>query len=336
MKLEVKTKKFFSSEELKQKIDLFHVPALILGNDFKILAKSNSFADSKAFRIGARFDKLLKPYDRERLCLLEEGNMLVADLTTHSAKGYATVIRGDGCFLVCFRYLADGLVERIFERLNKLSGYDIGVNAYISAIMSDVGNTHNGKRLSAVIERLFIELADVHRLSFFDFSATLSSFFFALGEVAPDLLRRIDMPKILPETVALGCGNDILLISAYVLALCADSGCGNIGLSASDCDGGIRMTFTSTSVDESGDAFAFANALRGRNSFDKPLDRATFWAFFARLIADTNLWEISASNHGERFAINFFIPSVARGEEFYLRDSETLALRSVLEYFFCK
>lgn len=332
--LELKNNNFLSFEELKKKADLFHLPAVILGSDFKILARNNGFSDSRTLRIGARFDNLLSKADRERLCLLEEGKTLVADLFDGKQKGYATVIRGSDCFFVCLRYLADSMVERILERMNGLSGYDIGVNAYISAVLADVGDTQSGKRISAVIERLLTELSDVHRLAFFDFAETASAFFSALGEVAPALLCRVDMPKSFPESVALGCGDDLLLISAYVLSLCFDSSCGGrVDFSASNCENGIRACFSCDLEDKNGDALLFANALCGRGLIEKPLDRPSFWAFFARLIADTNLWDISASA-SDKFNFSVYIPSVAHGEEFSVRDSEKASVFAVLQYFF--
>jgi hypothetical protein len=335
MKLEVKIPKFLSSEELRCKINSFHIPTLVLGNDFKIILKNGSSSDTSAFRVGTRFDRFLKPCDRERLLMLEEGKMLVADLTAGSAMGYAAIIRGSECFLVCFRYLSDSLVEHILERLNRLSGYDIGVNAYISAVLSDIGITENGKRLSAVAERLLTDLSDVHRLAFFDYAETMSAFFMLLGEISPSLLRRIEMPKTFPETVALGCGDDILLISAYAISLCFDcSPDGKIGFSANDCDGGIRISFSCGSVGKQSEALRFASSLCGKASLTSVLDQTSFWAFFIRLIADTNLWEISVSAHEEKFVFSVFMPSVTRGEEFSVREPETFALRSILMYFF--
>lgn len=334
MKLEVRTQNYLSLENLKQETELFSLPILILGEDFKIIAKGNSFFDSKSLRIGARFDNLLGNADRERLYLLEYGDMLVADLSDGTSKGYATVIRGIDCFLVCFRFLADGMVERILDRMDRLSGYDIGVNAYISAVLSNVDGTQTGKRLSTVIDRLLIELSDVHRLAFFAFGETASAFFSVLGEIAPALLRRVNVPKSFPESVALGCGDDFLLISAYVLSLCLDCSCGGgVDFSASNCEGGIRFSFSCDMADKGGDALVFANALCGRTSFENPLDRPSFWAFFARLIADTNLWEISASA-SDRFSFSAYIPSVARGDEFSVRDPETASLVAVLKFFF--
>lgn len=335
MKVEVTAPKFFSAEELKKNIRSFNLPILLADDSFKIIAKNDNFAESKAFRIGSRFDKSLMPNDVERLCFLDDGKMIVVDLIVENKKGYASVIRGYGCYLICFRYLADSFVDRLYERFNKLSGYDVGITALLTAALSDIGNTKNGMRLFAVIERLLLELSDVHRLSFFDFSSTLSALFSTLGEVAPSMLRRIDIPSAFPETVAIGNGDDLLLIFAYALVLCFDCTVdGNIAFSASDSANGIRTTFSATVEKGNKDVEAFINALYGRDIYDKPFDRPSFWAFFAKLLADTNLWEISASNRGDRFAINFFIPSVARGEEFYLRDPETLARRSILEYFF--
>ena len=334
MKLFVETKKPFSSEELKQCVDLIRVPALILDDNLKIIAKSKSFADSKSFRIGSKFDKLVRPYDRERIAELGEGKMLVVDIASDDASGYVTVIRANGCFLACFRYLADGMVERIFERLNNVSGYDVGVNAYISAVLSDVSGSENGKRISLVVNRLLAELCDVHRLSFFDFSATLSSFFSVLAEISPKLLHRIELPRIFPETVALGCGDDALLILAYALSLCADGCTGGIAFEALDGDGGIKMTLCCDGIDEGGETVALANALEGRGSFDKPLDKPTLWAFFLRLIADTNLWEIRSEIKNGRFSFSLYMPSVTRGEEFSVRDPEDFSVRSVLLCFF--
>ena len=334
MKLEVKNDNFLSLDELIPKADLFHLPAVILGSDFKILARNNSFSDSRTLRIGTRFDNFLSKSDRERLYSLEEGKTLVADLFDGKRKGYATVIRGSDCFLVCFRYLSDSMVGHILERMNKLSGYDIGVNTYISAVLADVGATQSGKRLSAVIERLLIELSDVHRLVFFNLAETASAFFSALGELSPALYRRVDMPKSFPESVALGHGDDLLLISAYVLSLCFDcSNGGRVDFSASDCENGIKVCFSCDMEDESSDAVLFTNALYSRESDENSLGRPSFWAFFTGLIADTNLWEISASVNG-KFIFSVYIPSVPQGEEFSVRDSEKASLLAMLRFFF--
>ncbi len=337
MKVEVFAPKFFSVEELKQNIDSFDLPLLLADDNLKIVAKNGRCADSKSFRIGSRFDKILKPTDRERLRLLDEGKMMIADIAGEGSKGYVTVIRGSNCWLVCFRYLADSMVERLCERFSKLSGYDIGVNAVISAALSDLDGTEKGKRLFTVIERLLLELSDVHRLRFFDVSASLSALFSTLGEVVPSLANRINIPNVFPETVAIGNGDDMLLISAYALTLCLDCAVdGNIDVSASDSDGGIKISFSCLVERENGSVGSFVESLCGSAFANKPLDRAEFWAFFAKLLADTNLWNISAITVSGRFSLELLIPSVARGEEFYLRDPESSALHSVLEYFFCK
>ena len=337
MRLGLASHDFLCFEDLKQSIRTLHSPALLVDKSFKIVAKSDDLADSKSFRIGARFDRLLKPSDADKLYFLEEGRMFVADLVGNGHAGYATVVCGKDCYLVCFRYLADSISNRIAERFSGHSGYDVGVNAYITAVMTDVGNTENGKRLSRVIERLLLELSDVHKLSFFDFSATASAFFFALGEVAPSLARRIDIPKTLPETVALGCGDDMLLIAAYALSLCFDcSDGGRVGFFAVDRDGGIKITFSCDSDGKTDGISSFVNAINGRSGFGKALDVYEFWAFFVKLIADTNLWEISASAVGNAFELSVFMPSVARGEEFSVRDTDPLSMLSVLQYFFGK
>ncbi len=335
MKVEVTAPKFFSVEELKKNIRSFNLPILLADESFKIIAKNDNFADSKAFRIGSRFDKILMPNDVERLCSLDDGKMIVVDLIGENEKGYASVIRGHGCYLICFRYLADSFVERLYERFNKLSGYDVGITALLTAALSDIGNMKNGKRLFAVIEQLLAELSCVHRLSFFDFSATASALFSTLGDVAPTMSRRINIPNVFPETIAIGNGDDLLLIFAYALVLCFDCTVdGKVDFSARDCSGGINISFSCDVESENNNIDSFVNALHARDSFNKELDSASFWAFFAKLLADTNLWEISASNRGDRFTFKFFIPSVARGEEFCLRDPEILALRSVLLCFF--
>lgn len=335
MKLEVLTPNFFSLEELKQNINSFELSLLLADCNLKIVAVNRRCADSKTFRIGSRLDKFLKPADRERLLLLDEGKMMVADLVGEASKGYVTVIRGNDCYLVCFRYLADSMVERLCDRFSRFSGYDIGVNAVVSAALSDLGGTVKGKRLSAVIERMLSELSDVHRLRFFDVSASLSALFSTLGEVIPSLANRINIPNVFPETVAIGNGDDLLLISAYALTLCHDCAIdGNIDVSACDGDGGIKISFSCLVDRENGSVGAFVESLCDCDFASKPLDRASFWAFFAKLLADTNLWDISARTVNGRFSLELLIPSVARGEEFYLRDPEGFALYSVLEYFF--
>ena len=336
MKFDVISSNLFSIADSKQFIEAIHLPALLLDNDFKIVAKNEKCFDSRLFRIGSRFDRLLKKGDSEKLGFLDEGKIAIVGVQGEASQGYATVIRGLDCYLVCFRYIANGLYDRITERFASLSGYDVGVNACMLAAMEDLGNTDHGKRLALVIERLLLKLSEVHRLSFFDFSATVSSLFFVLGEVEPKMLCRINLPKVLPETIAVGNGDDLLLMLSYVLLLCFDSAEERIEFIANDCGDGISFEFSCRAREDKSDIAGFVNAFCDRAPFKAPLERPAFWAFFSKLLADTNLWDISAQSKNGDFSFKVFVPSVARGEEFYLRDVDTFALRTLLEYFFRK
>ena len=97
MRLGLSSHGFLCFEDLKQSIRTIHSPALLVDKSFKIVAKSDDLADSKSFRIGARFDRLLKPSDADKLYSSEEGRMFVADLVGNGMAGYATVVCGKDC-----------------------------------------------------------------------------------------------------------------------------------------------------------------------------------------------------------------------------------------------
>ncbi len=338
MKLELKASGLFSFSEMQKDISAFLIPALLADRNFKIRAKSNTISEDVAgFRIGARLDRLLSNEDREKLFLLEEGKMFVAELVSAAPMGYATVIKGSDCFFVCLRRLADSICERMIERCGRFSGYDVGFNAFVSAVFADACTTQNSKAFAEAVERLLNELSDVHRLPFFDFSATVSKLFYEIGEASRSMARRIDIPKSLPETVAVGSGDDLVLVTAFLLSLCLDCVCsGNVVFSAVEQDGEICMTFSCNVENDETGLDSFVSAFVRRNGFSHALDGPSFWAFLVKLLADCNLWEISATRIDRYCEFRLKVPSVARGEEFYVRDPDTESMSAILYCLFAE
>lgn len=336
MKLALRSQGIFTLDEMKSRITELSMPALLADSSLKIRAKGGCFTENAPhFRIGTRLDRLFSERDCQRLTSLDEGETFIAELAHGAPFGYATVIKGENCFLVCFRRFADGFYESIIDRCSRLSGYDVGLMSFLSEALTEVCFSRGGSAVATAAEKLLNELSEVHKLPFFDFSSALTKLICAIGDASPSAAGNIAFPKAMPEAVAVGSGNDFLLLAAFLLALClGDSHNRGIEVTASEQDGEICVTVGRATEHCDGFAESLSLALEKRNRVDRELDEASVWAFFIKLIADCNLWEISSKSNGKLVEFVLKLPSVARGEEFYVREIDLDGLPALLRELF--
>ena len=315
MKLAFRTDGVLTFNKMKDGLKTLCRPALLADEGKRICERIGENDIGLHCRIGTRLDSLFNSHDSERLDSLQLGEVFIAELKGGSGICYALVVRGEGGYLVFPQSLCDRFSQRLLERCEELSGYDVGPKALLSEMMLNADRNGRAFAVASAAEWVINELSEVHKLPFFDFSAAITRLICAIGEASRSACAAISFPKILPEAVAVGSGNDFVLVLALLLSVClGDFKFSGAHLSVHECDDGLCLTVRADMQN------ALAETLF--DSFGKERSDASLYALFIRLIADCNFWDIDLRHTDGHIEFTLTVPSVARGEEFYVRDDE--------------
>lgn len=315
MKLAFRTDGVLSFNEMKDGLGSLCRPALLADKGKRICERVGGADIGRHCRIGTLLDSLFNEHDAEKLDSLQLGEAFVAELKVGTGFVCALVVRGEGGYLVFPQSLCDRFLQRMLDRCEGLSGYDVGPRALLSEMALTADRNGRAFAVATAAERVINELSEVHKLPFFDFSAAITRLICAIDEASRSACAAISFPKTLPEAIAVGSGNDFVLVLALLLSVClCDLKCSGACLSVRESDYGLCLTVRAE----------MQNALAEEmlDSFGKERSDASLYALFLRLIADCNLWDIDSRHTDGNIEFTLTVPSVAKGEEFYVRDDE--------------
>lgn len=316
---------------LAERIPQMNEPAILLGDDLKIISK-NASASALFFdlRRGRGIRKFLSPQDEICISEMLSGQVSGIELINGETHYGATVVCGDEYRFIVIRSIAAGIQSGIEVIYGRSSGYDMNLD--VPDVLSDSPVNFRQKELHDYILKLHEELKITRNRPCFNASAVMRMFGNEMNRHSPKLRRLLDISVESAGLVVLGSECDFAMILAYISYF-------YIGASAdtrvSICiyeNGGNAVVSMSAPTDLSPYEAACINS--ARNVGD--MDSTGYWFHLVKLLAEGNLWdfEVMTEEDGTVFFTLRMPLSDERFDNCVFRDIDPLFLRRIIEFVF--
>ncbi len=280
-----------NNEYLLAMLEASKEPALLLDYSLKVIAANiEATVRLSEIAVGSDASKYLSAVAAANIANMAEGEICSAELFAKGLRATATVL--------CARNAKLMILDSI--------GY--AEEQRHEAAQSEPENKENS--IGSIAARLRAEHFTPRKLPFFDTYTVTNSLIAEIAERFPDIAKRIVFESQESKLFGIGSQRDFALISAVLLALCAEnSENGYIFISSESDPEHLFYRFFCSDAD----------------LYELPEIRRL------RLLAEGNLWSLTrVVNDCGRSGYEIRVPQVAIGEEFLVRDISAEFLREAV------
>lgn len=314
MKLIFQTATASPPDMLSKRIEFFDFPAILLGEDLKIIAKNQKASRIfKKLRKGGDFRGFMESGDTVSVSELKNGSLVTVTLNDYEA----TVFGGIGCRLIIIGSVDNDVRSRLDDIYQKASGYDVYIPRHSSA-----PSLHNE------MDSLMTELLNgiqKEKYGNFNLSAVIGAILRQLRIQNPKLSKRISLEGSLRTLFVNGSEYDFGLVFTYLLYLCLEK------------DPHSKITVTAHSQNQRADVIITSTAAVEFDFFGESVpDENGYWSHLVRLISYGNLWKIDTLSNRQRTVLTLSLPLTHPEINCDLRDADLLTIGRFLDFFFQK
>lgn len=291
MVVDIKTVMSSSRGELSEYVKTLSVPAVLLDEKLKIISKNSEAATTvRGLRKGISVKKFVSSADFAKLAEIEMGQSVYAEFLCDGMCYGATVVGGFDFRLAVLRPLDSGIRCSISSLYEKISGYDLKINAPETEILSENSFT---RAMSAFFLHKLDELSAVRELPFFNAAAVVKSIFGELSRFSRRKYEKIHASVSSDELVISGSAHDFALFVGLLLAYCVDICAEERFVFEASSLGNEAIFRVAVNTDLS---FGEMRRFTGNVNMD---DELSFRLYMLRLLADGNLWEFRSGQDYE-------------------------------------
>lgn len=310
-----------SSEEIVNKIEKIPHAALVLGKDFKVVAKNSKVGMMfKDVRIGRYLRKIL-PEDGEYILGNMSKNQTVTLMLRQSAgQCNATAVCGGDFYLLLADPFASQLPASVINLYEKASGYDIQLNSYVAEY-----TTQREFILSEALKLLkHHQVPQV--LPFFNYDKALETITEVLAETGKGVFTADVFKSSRSHGIAHGSEKDFAAIIVHFYAYCGYVSADNrVMISISEGQGYITAQVSAVLPEPRDDLPQKPQRIEVLGEPESEPD----WIRYVKLVADANLWDTSIRYECGGVVLRLDVPAIAKPDNYLLKDIPVDYVRSI-------
>lgn len=317
-----------SESALVSRVAEMEEPAILLGDDLKIIAK-NKRASALFFdlRRGRGISKFLAEGAESKIVQMQPQEVVYTELISGVTHYGAAVIRAEGCFLIIIRPASSDLRTSLEAIYSKSSGYDIELPE------PDIESPN--PKMQKLIKRTMHALGTARGLRFFNVSDVVKSIIREISAYSNGYASGINVSVIDRELISVGSEYDFAMIVAYIISFfigASDNRNINIEVFGNQNEISVNMSAVTHFA-----PYEIARIVSGRFDCNMETDLGSdeYWFRLIKLLTDGNLWDFDI-NGGENGELSFTLrlPHAEKREGFALHDISPEYIREIIEVVF--